>query len=772
MGACLEKGFVCLVSELMLQGTLTDVLRDEEKELPLSLRIHFMHDIVKGMNYLHSSNPPILHRDLKSPNILVDDRFKLKVSDFGLSTLQGTPDADTAVGSLLWLAPEIILGKPYERPADVYSFGIIAWEIMTRVEPYSDLEDMSSLPLLVAKSCVRPSMDYEIPEHIQEDVIKMSWEEKPQLRPTFSDLNKLLSAMTEASTSASMGFLSESMEQGEKPPQGPCYIVCTRVHDAETLWDEIPLAMGDATIVLVESIRKICKANRGYISQNDGDSFVIAFQRAAEAISFCVDSQDSLQQAEWPRPILDHESSKAVFDGTMKGLRIQMGIGYGDCDRKLLPNSKRLRFVGKEVSMAMKLSRAAQGGQVLLSDIGFQSIGVESDVIDRLATVRALEKRSSTNDNRPVIYEVIGFRLQSRADKMAEAARFMPSITISRDVSAVTSTNLNVPDVGSSKISPLDPKKQARDPINFAMDLMSDFEGLSWNDDADSLRPKSSWEIDPKDLQEGGSSLGTGSFGTVVVGTYKGQKVAIKRMLTTKGNFRASISFTVEVAVVRKLSHPNIVKFIGADTSPYNMAIVLELVEPGCLRDYLRDKSKPMNHEQKWRVIHGVVEAMAYLHSMNPPILHRDLKSANVLINDMFDAKVCDFGFARIKSSTRTMTKCGTLSYQAPEILSGKRYNEKADVYSFGILVWEIETRELPYAGIDPVTLPLSVVDGMRPSTSDLIDTECISHMKRCWANDPNERPSFQQLRPKHTDDDVEAIMIPLTRATPSHEVA
>eukprot|EP00002_Diphylleia_rotans_P030967 TRINITY_DN640_c0_g1_i7.p1 TRINITY_DN640_c0_g1~~TRINITY_DN640_c0_g1_i7.p1 ORF type:complete len:2512 (+),score=542.25 TRINITY_DN640_c0_g1_i7:107-7642(+) len=756
MGACLEKGFVCLVSELMEHGSLFDVLHDSKKVIPLQLRIRFMLDIVKGMKYLHSSNPPILHRDLKSLNILADDQFRLKVSDFGLTTLQGSDDSSNAInGSLLWLAPEVLLGNTYTAESDVYSFGIIAWEIMTQCEPFDD-SSTPSLPYLISTEHLRPKLPENLPPEI-EDIITSSWDPTPKLRPSFIDLHKKLSELAQPSKSSYMDSFMD-LAPSEKPPSGTVYIVCIRVAGAEALWEDIPLAMGDATLALSEVVIKTSASQKGYISQNDGESFVIIFNTALEAIRFCIESQVSLQSVAWSPQILSHDCSKPLHQDTLKGLRVQMGIHHGDCESKSVPNSNRTRFVGKEVSLAMKLCRAAQGGQVLISEAAYVSTERFRDLVESVATIRSVTGRSGKSTSATHIYEVFNADLHNRADIMQDAARHMPSILISPVASMMASTSSPGTLAESSLSLSFNSSTKQHVGANTGGAATRILNTDSHEDKpTENLRTKLQWEVSSKDIVEGIDSLGRGSFGTVSVGTYKGQKVAIKKMLMRDFNHRVYLMFVTEVSVVRKLSHPNIVAFVGACMDTSNFAILMELVEPGSLASVLQDSTQTITHTQKWKVIRGIIDGMAYLHSMNPPLLHRDLKSANILITHSFDAKICDFGFARMKNTTRTMTKCGTLAYQAPEILRGQRYDEKADVYSFGILAWEIEEREPPYEDEDPAALSFSVPKGKRPLVAVLKDRELVSLMQRCWAQDPQTRPSFAELQ---RGKDVEEIDI------------
>eukprot|EP00002_Diphylleia_rotans_P020379 TRINITY_DN3959_c0_g1_i12.p1 TRINITY_DN3959_c0_g1~~TRINITY_DN3959_c0_g1_i12.p1 ORF type:complete len:2096 (+),score=283.10 TRINITY_DN3959_c0_g1_i12:43-6330(+) len=283
MGACFAKNSVCIVSELMEIGTLHEVLHDEFRTLAYPARLQFALDISRGMNYLHSANPPILHKDLKSLNVLVDQRFRLKVSDFGMTALQGSKSSPNEIGSLLWMAPEVLDGKPYELCADVYSFGIILWEIMTREEPYHELDNTSGIPHLVGKQGLRPTIPKNVPEEIVL-LMQSSWDQNPNNRTNFQHLSKTLGEMTERNSISGSHSLDHSLGGSVSPPEGSVAVVCARISGAAILWEDIPDAMGDAIIEYFSIVRKICDKNAGYISQNDGEVYVIGFRDIANAV--------------------------------------------------------------------------------------------------------------------------------------------------------------------------------------------------------------------------------------------------------------------------------------------------------------------------------------------------------------------------------------------------------------------------------------------------------------------------------------------------------
>jgi serine/threonine protein kinase len=148
------------------------------------------------------------------------------------------------------------------------------------------------------------------------------------------------------------------------------------------------------------------------------------------------------------------------------------------------------------------------------------------------------------------------------------------------------------------------------------------------------------------------------------------------------------------------------------------------------------------------RVACGAARGMAYLHSGKPPVLHRDLKSANLLLDESYTTKVCDFGLSRLKAQERSMTgNCGTVQWMAPEVLANMSYNEKADIFSYGIILWELLSRECPYDGMTPIQCALAVLNrDKRPEIPKWCPPGFHALIKACVKKDPEQRPSFEQI--------------------------
>ncbi|KAF7005135.1 hypothetical protein CFC21_020281 [Triticum aestivum] len=183
-GACTKHRDYLIVTEYMAGGNLYDFLHKQNNSLDLSLILRIAIDISKGMDYLHQNN--IIHRDLKSANLLVGDGQVVKIADFAVAReLSQEGDMTAETGTYRWMAPEVINHKPYDHKADVFSFAIVLWELVTSKIPYENLT-----PLQAALS-VRQGLRLVIPSSVHprlSKLIQWCWGENPHTRPVFSEI--------------------------------------------------------------------------------------------------------------------------------------------------------------------------------------------------------------------------------------------------------------------------------------------------------------------------------------------------------------------------------------------------------------------------------------------------------------------------------------------------------------------------------------------------------------------------------------------------------
>ncbi|KAK4755125.1 hypothetical protein SAY87_008882 [Trapa incisa] len=265
--------------------------------------------------------------------------------------------------------------------------------------------------------------------------------------------------------------------------------------------------------------------------------------------------------------------------------------------------------------------------------------------------------------------------------------------------------------------------------------------------------------IKNEDLEEL-KELGSGTFGTVYHGKWRGTDVAIKRIKKVCFTGRSSeqerltVEFWREADILSKLHHPNVVAFYGVvqDGPGGTMATVTEYMVNGSLRHVLLCKDRHLDRRKRLIIAMDAAFGMEYLHSKD--IVHFDLKCDNLLVNLKDPArpicKVGDFGLSKIKRNTLvTGGVRGTLPWMAPELLNGSsnKVSEKVDVFSFGIVLWEILTGEEPYANMHYGAIIGGIVNNtLRPPVPSYCDPEWRLLMEQCWAPDPTARPCFADI--------------------------
>ncbi|GMF45387.1 unnamed protein product [Phytophthora fragariaefolia] len=253
--------------------------------------------------------------------------------------------------------------------------------------------------------------------------------------------------------------------------------------------------------------------------------------------------------------------------------------------------------------------------------------------------------------------------------------------------------------------------------------------------------------------------IGRGGYGEVYKGTYEGKAVAVKMLFPeTRKSTRHVTEFLTEVKMMTVMDHPRVVEFVGVSwNNLMDLCVVTEFMAGGDLRAWLSDcadNNYPTGFDYtKVKIATHVVHALAYLHSLNPSVIHRDLKSRNILLSENQDAKLADFGASRERVD-RTMTAgVGTSLWIAPEVMMGERYDDKADMFSFGIVLSELDSQQNPYANAkennpagrkmpETAILQLVAMGKLRIEFSPGALKGVVQLGTACTSIDPTERPS------------------------------
>uniref|UniRef100_A0A3P8ZNE3 Tyrosine-protein kinase n=1 Tax=Esox lucius TaxID=8010 RepID=A0A3P8ZNE3_ESOLU len=253
------------------------------------------------------------------------------------------------------------------------------------------------------------------------------------------------------------------------------------------------------------------------------------------------------------------------------------------------------------------------------------------------------------------------------------------------------------------------------------------------------------WEIDPSELTLM-KEVGSGQFGVVRLGKWRALcKVAIK---TINEGAMYEEDFIEEAKIMMRLCHPKLVQLYGVCTQQKPMCIVTEFLDNGCLLNYLRQRVGTLTMTWLLSFCQDACEGMEYLESHS--FIHRDLAARNCLVSDKNVVKVCDFGMTRYVLDNQYTSSTGSkfpVKWSPPEVLHYNKYSNKSDVWSFGVLMWEVFSEgKIPFDGRSNVDVVEEITRGHRLYRPHKASKDVYTLMYQCWHEKPQGRPSFSEL--------------------------
>ena len=258
---------------------------------------------------------------------------------------------------------------------------------------------------------------------------------------------------------------------------------------------------------------------------------------------------------------------------------------------------------------------------------------------------------------------------------------------------------------------------------------------------------------------------------------------------TASNNNEAIVDFRKEIEVLKTLRHPNIVLLLAYSTTPRYEVALFELMQCSLLHvlDHHRRKRTTLEAEKQIQYAMDFARGMQYLHTCQPMVIHRDLKPSNLLIDHSGVLKVCDFGLSCLleaedrSRADHVMTgETGTYRFMAPEVFRRESYNEKVDIYSFALILYNILTGQRPWPSLDGVTAAHLAAEGDRPPIDQTWDSRLQYLLDTCWRGNAALRPSFgtiltvlaeyqEEVHPGKNIVEVNASRIRLTSQTSFH---
>jgi serine/threonine protein kinase/ABC-type branched-subunit amino acid transport system substrate-binding protein len=727
MGSCYDTTTqeMLLCMEFMGRGSLNDVIHNPNILLSYEMKLHLATQAAQGMNFLHMSSPPIIHHDLKSHNILLDDKWNARISDFGIAKLKEESRTvrseggavGHSIGTIYWTAPEALDGQDATEKADCYSFGIVLWEVFHRQMPYRG-RDPVSVAVDVVKNGLRPPISADVPNEVQ-DIIRACWAQSPLDRPSFQDI---MTSLRTLSLQAPLHNYGGNVRVDA--PNGRVFIVVTNIQGAYALWGDLPREMEEAVKLHNTVIRHNLDLYKGYEASFVNHSFTAAFAVLEDALNFAIAVQVSLLHVEWPPALLATDSGKEVRDSNnnvvWKGLQVRIAIGAGVPNCEIDASSGRMNYFGGPMDKIRRMLDLACDGSVLLQD----SVATEMPRKARLVQEAFTEK----------VGDMVG---------TARAKEDIHQLII-KSLASRTSTK------SESYDDDITPSGAALPHMVIPMDDLEDLTSDSTNRPTPappSLENKVSWLAHSSDIEQR-ELIGKGPIGDYFRGNWKGRDVAIKVLVNQKLKEEDLLKLIGDSAYMSKLNHPNILPFYAVCMEPGRLSIISEYQPKGNLKALLQDPNLQLSFSKKVKIALGIAKGMSYLTTLADPSMqmHDNLKSNNVLIGRDWDVKIADYGHSNIRELARTMTSVGNVAWTAPEILSGTEATPKIATYAFGIILWELLTRQLPYKNEHPIRIVTRILSGYRPPIPSDCPVGYRQLTEQCQDGEPDMRPSWETI--------------------------
>ncbi|KAJ3272571.1 Protein kinase [Terramyces sp. JEL0728] len=675
----LVRNDLLVVMELMEGGPLTDAI--EKNKLNETQIATITLESLKGLQHLHQRN--IIHRDIKSDNVLLNARGHVKITDFGFCAKLSADRSKraTMVGTPYWMAPEVVKQKEYGVKVDVWSLGIMVIEMIEGEPPYLEEEPLKALYMIATNGTPKLKNPAKVSAACK-NLLERSLEVEVGRRATTDEL-------------LSHPFLNLA---GPNSPSASALIFLREVEKVE---------------------------------RTDLQPYCIHVTAKDRSFYFALNSDHALY--EWHdelynRSPLGISSPTNFVHNVHVGYNATQGVFTG------LPNDWKTLLQTSTITP----QEMAKNPKAVLDVLEFYS----ERIAEENKEISGYPKRTSSLFN--VAPSVVGNLLHAQNSNS----------TISKTSSTISSRQHNSSGHDSAKYSDasswsqlgskttrakLDKSLKNKPPKDPKIPVLSDAKIM------EGLRAVVS-RGDPSNYYTKLKKIGQGASGSVYVArdNRTRQMVAVKQMVLSSQPKKDSL--VTEISVMKGSNHPNIVNFLNAFLVRDDLWVVMELMEGGKLTDIIEIIS--LSEAEIATVCNETVKGLKYLHDRN--LIHRDIKSDNILLSKRGYIKITDFGFCcklSLEKSKRA-TMIGTPYWMAPEVVKQKEYGAKVDIWSLGIMIIEMLEAEPPYLEEEALKALYLIATNGTPKLKnpDTVSFKLNGFLASCLEVDEDKRAACQEL--------------------------
>eukprot|EP00002_Diphylleia_rotans_P036728 TRINITY_DN8139_c0_g1_i10.p1 TRINITY_DN8139_c0_g1~~TRINITY_DN8139_c0_g1_i10.p1 ORF type:complete len:800 (-),score=89.06 TRINITY_DN8139_c0_g1_i10:194-2593(-) len=700
MGVCHSSQASCIMMQYMPNKSLSAVI-SEYNRFPHAKIVESLIDICRGLLFLHSFEPVVVHGNLTSRNIVFDEFYSAKISDMQPWLVQRNVGSYVKKNNIAWTAPEVLRGDKPSVYSDRFSFGMITWEICHWMTPFQNENNTDSLLQAIAHNGKRELIDELLCFELK-DVITNLWSDEPTGRSAFVDVIKELRGITTKACHGDLLEIRKRIVNHDVRKAGAVVVVI--IDNIDLLWAELADFMTDVILTFNSIMSKAIQDVFGTEGRTETKLKAAYFQDSAAAVRFAISLIMETHNASWPTQLLDHRACRPISNGSACGPRLKIGISTGHALFSYLVPHKEPIIRGECTRMASILAHRAFGGQTLAdSETKRENEEIHTDMTWKKWPITFLSQ------------EIISY------DMILDGFYLMNVLFSSLRVSAVPSGDrFEISNPGSISMP-------MRAYLSTECTILEDFVAVD-------------------EIEQLGIYYNVGTIGRFSAVRFKGSNLLMRSVPSTNCMKGCQGNVILLLDFLNKCRHPNLLQAEYISTSPQNLYMLstYEILVP--LRevlDHLRDLS-PNGNSCKKQILLEIVAALCHLDSLDPPIVHQHLHSNSVLVDGSGHPRLLDYWLDSKAITSHQASRF--IAYHPPEVFGTGKWESRSDVYSFGILMWEVCCGEVPFSGLGFTSIVSRVIEGMRPEANGTLEKGSVVLMERCWHANRLRRPRFSEI--------------------------